>query len=337
LNSPNYLVSDEIACSSVARAAGDAATWSVAGGKLADSYTRPLLHIRVTQPTAAIDEPLLGVPIAISATDSPFNPAQPTKSGRFVSCRNAAAATEQLSVGGATALTGTTYGPFSGIINMPIVGIIFKYRSKCLSVMCVGDSITDGAGLNSGNTAGQGRPWSLIAQQEASTMEHPIEYGKLALAGVSSTVYLGYLSGLVAAGVKPNVVMFPSITPNDGDTNETNLQAFVDLCAANQMRSVIWTGLPIGLLSPQTASWTDADESRRVALNEAIRARTKYPSADWAEFERGATYLTDDATPKASIPALYADAIDLHPNYAGDGLMRAMAKNKYLEIGVTYF
>jgi hypothetical protein len=331
---PGYLVSDEITCASLPRSAGDAATWSVAGGKLADSYTRPLLHIRVAQPTATTSSNILGITSATSCTDAPFNPAQPTLTGRFISVTNAAASANNLSVGSAAALTGTTYGPFSAIIYMPIVGIIFKYRTNCMSVITFGDSITAGAGLGSGQT---GRPWGLIAQQVVSTMTNPFEYGIMALSGQGMAVFKGYYDAMVGAGIKPTIAMMAPWSPNDStafpaDTVLTT--SFVSSCRANGIYPMIWTVLPVGLIAPQQLN--GAGETLRLNYNAGIRDGTLFPNVDYCEFDQAAG-MSDNVSPVASIPAINSDAIRLHPNSAGDLILRNVLDAKLTSLKPLYF
>jgi hypothetical protein len=348
---PTYKVSDEIACASVTRDAGDATTWSIAGGKLADSYTRPLLHIRVATSTPATTTPVMAAPCNVNATNSPFNTPQPDIYGRIITVRNVAADVNNLSVGAANALltTGTGgggYGPFSGIVYMPIVGVIFKYRTRVISVMAVGDSITQGTLPASDVTTWGDMAWSKISTPQISSMTQPFEWARIARAGQASTVYSTYLDQLIAAGIRPTICLIPSISPNDGDVTQSTLNQMVNACLAVGIYPILWTGLPIGTVAPQAAAWVasgGANEAKRVALNAAIRGRTAYntvpvTNAGWLEIEYASpTELTDRATPNASIPGAYADSIVLHPNHAGDLIMQAQLKAKLLTYAGSYF
>ena len=334
-----YVKSDFIACSSVARAAGDAATWSIAGGKLADTYVEPLLHIRVAFPidggdqSAANNTPMLGtINFKAVTAENPFNPPQPSASGRFLACTQSSNASPQLSVGSATALSGTVYGPFTGIVFCPVIGVVFKFRGNVISVATAGDSISEGAGLTGDRTI---RPWSLVGPEKSSSMSEPITHMPLYKSGQSSTTYLAYLSNCISQGLVPTHAVFPVGTPNDGGVNLTNLATFFSLCATHDIHPVVWTTLPVGQVAPQ--KYTDpATELARIAANNSVRNGTVTAGTySWMEMELPS--LTDGATPYASIPAPLSDAIRLHPNNDGNAIMEAVFEDKLADLQSEYF
>lgn len=352
------LISDFANLVSVTRQAGDATTWSVAGGKLADSYTRPLLHIRVAQPITAANTPLLGFNHNGGSTDSPFNPAQPTRTGRFISVKNAADATVQTSVGAAAALTGTTYGPFSGIVNIPVIGFILKYGVNAMTFMTNGNSITFGAGIlhvgsadSTSNASGSERSWSRVATETVSTMTQPIEFCKLAVSGTPTTTFVQYLTNAISAGITPTHATYASFSPNDGDAGTsvqiTNLATFMTACASKNIYPITWTGLPVGLLAPQKL--TAAAEGHRLAWNTSMRAGTLpgAPLIDYMEMDQctdgSGQIMSDNVSPIASMtntPVHWGDAsttVNLHPNYTGDVIMRTVYAAKMLQISAKYY
>lgn len=334
-----YTVTDFIPCASVNRAAGDAATWSVAGGKLYDVYQEPLLHVRVAFPVSAVDQASANSTIVPSTNNSganttewPFNPPQPNASGRFLACTWATGATDQLSVGSATALSGSVYGPFTGIVACPVVGVIFKCRGNVMTVAVCGDSISEGAGLSSPRT---GRPWNMVGAELASTMAQPVFHMPLYKSGQTSTTYLGYLNQCIAAGLVPTHIVFPGGTPNESTINTTTRDGFFALRGSQQINPVIWTMLPVGQVAPQKYT-NPAQETARIAANESIRGGTVTTGAyEWMEMEK--PNLTDNATPYASIPTSLADALVLHPNNSGDLLMRAVWSNKLTQLKSAYY
>lgn len=322
---PTYTISDEIPCVSVPRAAGDAATWSVAGGKLADSYSRPLLHVRVVQAIAnGVATPLVGnrIHLATVAGRIVATPVGPTLSGRIAVVRNAAHSAPQLSVGAATALSGRIQGPFTAQMNVPFVGIIFKYRGRAMSIMPLGDSITAG---------GTSYRWSTFAQNFASTEAQPIDSGYGAVAGLNSTGYKTILDAMIAGGLSPTVVCIPSVSPNDGTTgavSTANIDAMITACLANNIYPMMWTGLP-------SLNFDNTRDASRVALNNLIRAGTAPYSREFMEMELPS--LTNGATPKAAIPNPTYSTDGIHPNTAGEDLMRAQATAKYQALAALYF
>lgn len=364
------LVSDRIPVTSMTRQAGDATTWSVSGGKLADSYTRPLLHIRVAQPITAAATPLLGQPQYGGnggTTDGPFNPAQPTITGRWASVKNASDTTVQTSVGAATALTGTTYGPFSGIINMPIIGVIFEYTVNAMSAAADGDSITAGAGIGhdgSGDVAspasGSSRSWARVGTEPVSTMAHPIEFCFLALAGQHTDTFEQYFENMVANGVIPTHAIHASFSPNDtangpGAPQLATLNKFLTTCGTYNIYPMTWTGAPVGLLAGQKMNTTG--EAARLSWNASMRAGTltnnaKGQPVDYFEIDQyvyNGQKLSDDGAgdPTNHIasfnnsPVVIGDlrtTLNLHPNYSGDKLwFRASYSAKLTSLAASYF
>lgn len=333
-----YVKSDFVACSSVTRAAGDAATWSIAGGKLADNYVEPLLHIRVAFPidggdqAAANNTPMLGTLNFLTTTaEQPFNPPQPSESGRFLACTSSVNASAQLSVGAASALS-SAYGPFTGLVFCPVIGVAFKFRGNVISVATAGDSLSEGAGLTGASIY---RPWTVTGSENSSAMDAPITHMPLYKSGQSSTTYLAYLSNCISQNLVPKHAVFPVGTPNDGGVNLTNLAAFFSLCATHDIHPVVWTTLPVGQVAPQKYA-DPATELARIAANNSVRTGTVTGGTySWMEMELPS--LTDGSTPYASIPAGLSDAIRLHPNNSGDAIMEAVFEDKLADLQAEYF
>ena len=334
-----YVKSDFIACASVERAAGDAATWSIAGGKLADTYVEPLLHIRVAfqidggDQAAANNTPMLGtLNFNTTTAEQPFNPPQPSESGRFLACTSSVNASAQLSVGAASALSGSVYGPFTGLVFCPVIGVAFKFRGSVISVATAGDSISEGAGLTGARIY---RPWTVTGSENSSAMDAPITHMPLYKSGQTSTTYLAYLSNCISQGLVPTHAVFPVGTPNDGGVNLTNLASFFSLCATHDIHPVVWTMLPVGQVAPQAYS-DPATELARIAANNSVRTGTVTGGAySWMEMELPS--LTDGATPYASIPAPLSDALRLHPNNDGNAIMAAVFESKLADLQAEYF
>ena len=361
----SYLISDRIPVASMTRQAGDATTWSKAGGKLSDCFVLPLVHVRVAQPITSASTPLLGQSSYggnASTTDAPYTPAQPTITGQMTAVTHKVDTTAQTSVGAAAALTGTSSGTLSGILSMPITGIIFEYASNAMSVATMGDSITRGAGILHDGSAdanspanGSSRSWARVAPETVSTMAQPIEFCHLALDGQSTTTFEGYFEAIIAAGIIPTHAVYASFSPNDGPngpgaTQVTNLNAFLTRCAANNVYPITWTSIPVGLLAAQKQS--NAGELARLAWNASMRAGTLVNNAygqpiDYIEMELAGDgsgqIMSDLVTPIASMtnaPVHWGDAAttqNLHPNYTGDKVMRAQLANKVSSIAARYF
>lgn len=363
------LRSDLIPLASITRAAGDAAIWSVAGGKIADCYTLPLLHARVAQPITSASTPLLGQAVyggASGATDAPYNTNNPTITGRFTGVKHASDATVQTAVGTTSVLTGTVAPAganttLQGILNMPIIGVEFVYAVPAMSVAFAGDSetagagvIRDGAGANS-PAVGTVRSWARVCTETVSTPSRPIEFCYLALAGQSSTIYEAYFENLVNNGVIPTHAVYSFFSPNDGAagpgaTTMTNFTNFLSKCGTQNIFPATWTGMPVGLLAPQKL--TNAGELLRLSTNASMRAGTLANNAKgqpvaWFEFDwyiAGGQKLSDDATPTASFnnsPTVIGDlsaTLNLHPCYLGDkSWCRASAAAAISTFGNAYF
>ena len=353
-NKPGILVSDLIPITSMTRLASDSSTWTIAAGKLGNCDTAPLLHIRVAQPTAATNSNLLGILVGHNpgSTDAPYQNGSVTKTGKYISCQNNAAATPQLSIGSNTAFTGTgtsNYGPFCGIINMPIVGVVFEYASNAMSVAVNGDSISDGAGISA---AQANRPFGRIACETASTPSKPVEFCMLTLIGASSGLFEGWFENIIANGIIPTHSVFPTTSPNDGATGPgatqvTTTNQWITTCAANNIYPITWTAMPVGTTAPQ--KYTNAGETARLNWNVGLRAGgTQFTTAkplDYMEFDQaviGGEAVSDNATPIASFtltPQRMGDSTyNLHPtSYCDTGLATGVMLPKLQSIAAAYY
>ena len=337
-NTQGYTVTDFIPCPSVSRDAGDQATWSVAGGKLFDTYREPLLHLRVAFQLPSTDQTTANAMVVPSVKNSPvggtaewpYTPAQPNASGRFVASVWSSAATDQLSIGSADALVNRRYEPLTGINPCPVVGVMFKCRGNVMTVAVCGDSISGGAGLTG---AKAGRPWSMVGTELASTMQNPVFFWGLYRTGMQSTTYLAYLTRLMDAGILPTHAVFPVGSPNDGGVSTANLTEFFNLRSSKQLNTIAWTMLP-----PGPVSFSASQENGRNTVNASIRAGT-YTTGPYEWFEMELPNMTNGATPVAAIPAAYVEPTSpyLHPNNDGDTFMRAAYAAKLTDLKAKYF
>lgn len=163
----------------------------------------------------------------------------------------------------------TTPANFVSVTNRnqsPIVGIQYAALGRVVTVMGVGDSITDGRGT----IIGEG--FIVPACEEASNSNIYFENINLGFAGVGAATYRTYLSDAVSAGIIPDVVVFPNGTPNSLSTpiTPTDIQtcraATASLLAdasISKIYSIVTTVLPT---NPSVKDYNSSD-SLRVAWN----------------------------------------------------------------------
>ncbi|MHA4848752.1 SGNH/GDSL hydrolase family protein [Rhodococcus sp. MSC1_016] len=211
--------------------------------------------------------------------------------------------------------TPTTWTSTTNISQSPIVGVRYLARGKVVNVMAVGDSISDGRGTYLGEGFG-----GLVADR-LSEDDIAVEYSNCGWAGQSTTSFANRAMDILQSDVKPDVLMFPSNSPN----NETNFTAAgIVSAAAHRSRvlaecarvgtvPVLWTLIPC---SPAVHDW-GATDALRVADNAAVLALR----------QRG-VLVADTATAlsgpvvggQVGLPAEYAPD-GIHPGDLGSAMM----------------
>lgn len=273
-NRINYTLSDVIPVSSVARS---------------DSGTKPILVVRAYMSANA------ALPVVGNGTDSFTNWA--TRSDGYLWCMRAQS--------GDNVTTPTTWTSTTNISQCPIVGVRYFARGKVINIMTVGDSISEGRGTYLGEGFG-----GLIADR-LTTSSVAVQYSNCGWSTQTSAVYTNRALDILQSDVKPDVMIFPSCSPN----NEDPLTAAGFVTAAGQRNTmlaectrwgvvpVMWTMLPC---DPGVHNWGSSD-SFRTADNTTVMTLAN----------RG-ILVADTATPMNGTTS--NGQIDFSPTYTTDGV-----------------
>ena len=227
----------------------------------------------------------------------------------------------------------------------PVVGILYKSRyGRVLSYVAFGDSITAGAGTNTGlcwpEKAAQ--QWNVSQAPGASLAlksAYPVEGSKFAIGGTHNTEFDANYNYLVAAGLLPPMIVYSSFTPNSINSITAWRQGTANTlakCDTNGQYPVVWTGLPTG---PTFLTNSLANDTARLLFNSQLYL------AD-AHVVDMSTALTDpvnlQTTGAYQMLAAYTSGATaspgLHPNNAGDSQMATtFAAQALAPITANYF
>ena len=188
----------------------------------------------------------------------------------------------------------------------------FISRKRGLTVLGIGDSLTQGVNSTSGFNS-----WGHQACAALSSSSLPIMWMNGGWTGQTSSAYYTRARALIRDG-SPDVCFIATWTPNDSPFTQASADLSwaraIDLanyCISLNIVPVLWTPIPQG----GTTSTTDA-------YRLSVVARVKASGFLYADFD---AVLTDGATP-ARIKAA-ANSIDgVHPGDAGYGFMAAEAQ-----------
>lgn len=229
----------------------------------------------------------------------------------------------------------TTPSGFTDTTNRsqcPIVGVQYAARGQVITVMGVGDSITEGRGTY------LGEGWGVPACEGLSSMSGvAFEWSNVAWSGVSTGAIRDQVIDVLGAGIYPELMFIPTGSPNDVSTTVTSAQvlamrtrlarALVE-CRAYQVRPVLWTWLP----SNPAAKDYGSTDSLRVALNSDV--------VSWAR--RGVDVLDYSAALEGTVDGdgqmQFASSVttdNIHPNDAGNAILVPLAQQplrKYVAI-----
>ena len=156
----------------------------------------------------------------------------------------------------------------------PIIGVQYAARGKIVTVMGVGDSIYEGRGTYIGEGFIAPAVWSKSNKQGVAW-----EFCNLSWSGTPTSVFVNALTDIIAAGVVPDVCVFPSGSPNDIATtiSEANIAAerlylskMLSLCRANSIEPLVCSWMPSNY-SVKSYGSTDA---LRAAYSAEVEARS---------------------------------------------------------------
>lgn len=199
--------------------------------------------------------------------------------------------------------------------------IEYRTRARGLSVIAIGDSITQGTpGATDALSS-----WVLRACALASTPTKPVSAWNCGSASQNGTTFTtaGYDALALTSG-GPNVVVYAAPTPNDYSSPSAaqmnyyvtqymgRAQTMIDFCQTNRLALVLWTAIP------HFAGLSAAADAVRKSFNDALRAMAA--SQNVYLFDADAI-LTDGGSP-ANMAAAY-NLDNLHPSNAGIAAMAA--------------
>ena len=134
----------------------------------------------------------------------------------------------------------------------PVIGFSYNHLGPIINVVSIGDSITEGRST----TTFLGENFTLLACESinAGTQATWVSHSNLGWSGQNTAQILVNTRDMLRSGIIPDVLVFPSGSPNDVTTTITT--AIVDgwrayvadmlaLCAEYRIVPVIWTMLPV--------------------------------------------------------------------------------------------
>ena len=194
----------------------------------------------------------------------------------------------------------------------------FKYTKRVLNILTVGDSTNQGVGTTSGK-------WSIIdvAAQKARQFSPNVHVAPLKFASSGRRAIGTYnsLSGICSTMLRPNMVLLPSWTTNDGTstvqfaTSWYYLMKMLDLCARNGIVPVVMTPPCFnGMTGSAITNWL-AYRAKVLALSTSIlvfdlaRYQGDPTTGTWMSGGTGdGTHPNDTSTPIVG-NALYQDVV----------------------------
>ena len=206
-------------------------------------------------------------------------------------------------------------------IQSPIIGLQYAARGRVITVMGVGDSITDGRG----SIVGEG--FGVPACEAMSSSDLVFEWANMGWASANSGTFRRYLSDAIAAGIVPDVVVAPVGSPNSfakpivsasiNDCRIAMAQINRD-CGINYIQPVFWTVLPT---NPVVNDYNASDSLRR-DYNAATLA---YPDTNVLDFSAALSGATDGDGQVGMLAGTTTD--DIHPNDSGNAILAGILAN----------
>lgn len=205
-------------------------------------------------------------------------------------------------------------------IQSPIAGIQYSARGKVITVMGLGDSITDGRGTYIGEGFG------VPACEAISDINGvAVEWANLGWAGASSNTWASpAFEDVIAAGIVPDAIVFSGGSPNDLSSPAITA-ANINICRQHIVRTLrnaqlnkvvpfIWTILPV---EPGTKDFNGTDALRR-EHNDYIRSLASR-GVNILDFDREIAGNTDSDGQVLPKTGTMADGI--HPGDVGNAAL----------------
>jgi hypothetical protein len=218
----------------------------------------------------------------------------------------------------------TTFTSGATAVNeTPIIGVQYAARGKVVTVMTCGDSIYEGRGTYLGEGFVAPAAWGL-----SSTSELAYDYCNLSWTSRPFSTFEDSLNDAIAAGIVPDVLVFPTGSPNDiaSTISAANISAFrlrmsrmLATCRTNNIQPILGSFMP----SNTAVKAYGATDSLREAFAQEIEARTSRAIAaiPTASLMRG---TQDGSGQYQMVPTYTTDGI--HPNDTGNTALTVAAK-----------
>jgi lysophospholipase L1-like esterase len=284
---PALYASDWIPLQSVPRASGE-------------ESTLPLVMVRCYVSNAAAQNFTVGAANSLMRTSTADNTGRILQSGAYL--------------GDGVGTISDANRPGSLASSHIPFAIQYRTRARGLSVIAIGDSITQGT---PGATDAMSS-WVLRACALASSSTKPVSAWNCGSASQNGTVFTTAGNDALAVG-GVNVVVYSAFTPNDYSSPTAGqmsylitqmmgrTQAMIDYCQANRLALVVWTGIP------NISGLSAAADAVRKSYNDALRAMAS-TSKTFFLFDADAI-VSDGASPANMVAAYNLD--NIHPNNAG--------------------
>lgn len=211
----------------------------------------------------------------------------------------------------------------------PIVGFQYLARGRVITVAAVGDSITDGRGTY------LGEGFILPALEELSDMSGTAyEYMNCGWSGQAMSTFAERAVDVLQAGIRPDVLVIPSASPND--TLTTITQSDIDAFRARRNRIiaearkvgvpvVAWTWLPTNTAVRNYG----ASDALRVAYNNELMAMKGK-----GLFVADTSAVVSGVTSSGQVQMAAGTQDDgIHPNTAGNALLKVAVKSVIRQAG----
>lgn len=216
-------------------------------------------------------------------------------------------------------------------IQTIFAGVQYVSKGRVINVMTTGDSISEGRGT----IIGEG--WVIPACEAVQTqLGVTIECMQLGQSSASQASFKNYLDDIIAAGIYPDICIYPNASPNSYSTpivdNDIKLAKQANAmisrtCATNNIHEIRWSMIPC---NPSVHDYNSSD-SKRVAFNDLTKTYTGvgFSSLPFSETLTGVT----DSDGQVNI-LVGATTDNIHPNDSGNNLLASVLTNELIKIEV---
>lgn len=225
----------------------------------------------------------------------------------------------------------TTLSGFSSTTNVsqcPIVGVQYSARGEVITVMGVGDSITEGRGTYLGEGFGVPAGESLSSMSGTA-----FEWCNLGWSGQSSNQFRDNMIDIASSGIYPDIMVMPCGSPNDDagtitasivTAQRSYIAQMLGYQRAMQVPIILWTQLPT---NPSVKAYGATDALRVAHNTEVLTWANK--GIDVLDFSTALSGITDGTGQVNMLAGSTTD--NIHPNDAGNAILSPILAAKLRE------